>query len=504
MAEWSKAHDWKSCRVNSPPGFESLPFRHFLNAPRSPFPPRSVLVLAACAALVLAFAPAQYFGRQQDDVLYLIGARALASGRYCLLNAPGCPALTMINPGWPLFLMPLALFTERPAPFEILSALLLAAAPAAVWAWLRRRTGEGPALLAAALFASCPLVLSQSGAVMSEALYVLVFLWMLAAVEDRRPVVAGFSAAALLLTRTAGLSMMPAVLLPFARARRWRDLGRAAAPPTAAAAAWAAWSWSTTRAVGKFDLLPSTYGGGDWSKPIFIASSNARYYAGEWGGCFLPPHLADSGWSFALGAVLAAAAAFGLVRALRKRFDDPAAWALAGTAFMLAAWGWQYERYLIPLLPLLSWALVQGLGRAAAPALSILLALQLGAQVLPRLGRPSPWAEPELARSYAWLSTQPPLSLLASVEPVRDGYLSNLPGVALPDATTDEGFAAALKAERVRFILRAEGGSYGLDADPSSAIRQAVERALRRLEDPRFFRKVHEEPSERAAVYEPL
>src|SRR4051812_31355128 len=106
VAEWSKAHDWKSCRVNSPPGFESLPFRHFLNVTRSAIPRRPALVLAACALLVLAFAPAQYFARQQDDAMYLIGAKALTSGRFCLLTSPGCPPLTSIDPGWSLLLAP--------------------------------------------------------------------------------------------------------------------------------------------------------------------------------------------------------------------------------------------------------------------------------------------------------------------------------------------------------------------------------------------------------------
>ena len=297
---------------------------------------------------------------------------------------------------------------------------------------------------------------------------------------------------------------MPAIVLPFARARRWRELARAAAPPALAAALWSAWSWSKIRSVGKFDLLPATYGGGDWRKPFFVALSNARFYSGEWGGCFLPPKLADGALAAAFGAVLAAAVLFGLVRALRRRADDPAAWALAGSVLLLAVWGWQYERYLIPLLPLLLWALAEGLGRAAAPAFCGLLALQLGAQTLPRLGRPSPWAEPDLTRTYAWLSSRPAPALLSSAEPVRDGYLSGLPSLALPDAARDEDFSAALKAERVGYVLRADGQDFGLEQDPSSDLRRRVERAHRRLEDPRYFRKIHEEPSERAAVYEPL
>jgi hypothetical protein len=474
-----------------------------LNAPRLRLPARSAAVLAACALLVLAFAPAQYFGRQQDDLLYYLGAQALASGRYCLSTAPGCPPLTMINPAWPALLAPLALVTDRPGVFEAFSALLLAATPLALWAWLRRREGEDAALLAAALFASSPLVLSQSGAVMSEAPYLLFLFAMLACVESRRAAPAGGFAAALLMTRTAGLAAMPALLLPFAAARRGRDLARAAAAPALAFAAWSAWSWSKSGAVGKFDLLPATYAGGRL-KVFAVAAANARFYASEWGGSFLPPSRADGALALSIGAGLGLAAGLGVVRALRRRGDDPAAWTLLGTAALLAVWGWQYERYLITLLPFLLWALAAGLGRLAKPALAALLVLQLGAQTLPRLGRPSPWAEPSLPRTYSWLAARPAPNLLTSAEPVRDGWLSGLPQTALPDVARDGDFAPALKAAGVRYVLRVDGQSFGLDADETSTVRLRLERAYRRLDDPAAFRKVHEEPAERAAVYEPL
>ncbi len=464
-----------------------------------PIPPRSAFVLAACALLVLAFAPAQYFGRQQDDVLYLIGARALALGRYCLLTDPGCPPLTMINPAWPTLLAPLAWLTEKTGPFQAVSALVLALVPTALWAWLRRWTDETTALLAAALFASSPLVLSQSGVVMSEAPFTLALLAMLVAAESGRALSAGFAAAVLLLTRTAGGAAMPALAAAFLR----RDLSSALLPPALAFGSWAVWSWSRIGSVDKFSMFSLTYGPNPLAKLARVAMQNLFFYASEWGGCFTPPSLSGSPLAAVLGFALAAAVLRGLVLALRRRIDDPAAWALAGTALMLGVWGWQYERYLIPLLPLLLWALAEGLGRAAKPALAVLLILQLGTQTLPRLGRPSPWAEPELAKTYAWLAARPRPALLSSAEPVRDGWLSGLPSRALPRGLGDEDFAAALKAARVTLILRVDGQDYGLGADATAAPRRELERAYRRLEDPKFFRKLHEEPAERAAIYEP-
>ncbi|MDE2142478.1 MAG: glycosyltransferase family 39 protein [Elusimicrobia bacterium] len=468
-----------------------------------PVPPRSLLVLAACALLVLAFAPAQYFARQQDDALYLIGARALTSGRFCVLTSPGCPALTSVDPGWSLLLTPLALFTDRPVFFQIFAALLLALAPAALWCWLRRRTGETVALLAAALFASSPLVLAQSGVVMSEIPFVLIFLACLIAAESGEPAWTGGLGAALLLVRTSGFGALPGLLLPFALRRRPAEIVRSFVPPALAAAGWWAWCWVHSGTIGKFNLLPSTYSAHDLLKPFSVAAANAPYYLAELGGSFLPPSWAASAAAPVLGGVLAAVAAYGTVRALRARRDEPAAWALIGGALLLAVWGWQYERYLIPLLPLLLWALASGLGRAAAPVLAVLLAAQLGAQTVPRLGRPGPWAEPALARTYAWLAARPRPALLSSTQPVRDGWWAGLPDVALPLAGDASGFAAALKAERVSYVLRADGQDYGLQADPRARLRLDVERAYSQLDDARYFTKVHDEPGERAAVYVP-
>lgn len=474
-----------------------------MNAPRPRLPPRSALVLAACALLVLAFAPAQYFGRQQDDVMYYLGARALASGRYCVLTAPGCPPLAMINPAWPALLAPLALLTGREGAFQAASALLLALTPALAWLWLRRRADETTALLGAALTASCPLALAQSGVVMSEVPYTLLLLGGLLAADAGAAGAGGALSAALLMTRTAGLAAVPGLLAPFLRRRRPAELAAAVLPPALAFAAWSAWSVRAAGAVGKFDLLPATYGGGRWTRLLGVAAVNARWYAAEWGACFLPARAADGALAPALGAALALAAAYGTWRALRRRADDPAAWTLLGSVALLGAWGWQYERYLVPLLPLLAWALASACGRAAPRVLGALLVLQLGFQVLPRLGRPSPWSEPDLARSYAWLAARPKPALLSSFQPVRDGWLSGLPQTALPDAPDGPAFAAALKTMRVTHVLRASGADFGLGGDPDSSLRRRVESIGAWLDDPRLFRKVHEEPAERAAVYEP-
>lgn len=475
-----------------------------IDTPRSAVPARSALILAACAALVLAFAPAQYFGRSQDDLLYYLGARALTHGRYCLETSPGCPPLAMINPGWPIFLAPLAALTTRPAAFQLLSALTLALAPVAVWAWLRRRCGETAALLAAALTASSPLALGQAGVAMTEAPFLLLLIGMIAAAQAERPLAAGALLAAGVLLRTAGLAALPAAVMPFALSRRRGDALKAAVPALAAYASWSAWSLARTRGVDKISLLAATYLGRPPAAAARLALADAAFYSRAWGACVLPPRLAQSSAALGLGAALWALAFFGAARALRRRRGEPAAWALLGFAALHLLWGWQYERYLLPLLPLMAWAVIEAAGRFAPAALSVLLALQLAAQALPRLIQPSPYAEPELARTYAWLAARPRPALLSSAEFVRDGWYAGLPAVPLVDAPSPAAFAAAMKRRRVSYVLRQDGLAIGLDADPGSPLRAAVERGERALDDPKLFRLVHAEPAEGARVYAPL
>ncbi len=435
--------------------------------------------------------------------MVFLAARALTLGRYCALTSPGCPAITMVSPLWPALLAPLAAFCERPGPFQAAAALLLALTPVAVWAWLRRRTDETTALLGAALFASCPLVLAQSGVLMTEVPFTGIFFVALVASEDARASMTGVFAAALVLTRSAGLAVVPGLAAPFAGRKRWGPTTVVVLPAAFAFTAWTLWCRARTGTLGKLSIAAATYSGAGWSAPLRAVARNARWYASEWGGCFLTPRLVDSGFSIALGAALGAASAYGLFRALRKRRDDPAACSLIGSVLVLAAWGWQYERYLLPLIPLLVWTLALGLGRWAKPALWTLLALQLGAQTLPRLGRPGPWAEPELSRTYAWLAEQPTPALLASTQPLRDSWHAGMAGTSLPDSATAAEFADALKAGHVSFVLRVDGQDYGLSSDAKAPLRLRVETLYGFLDDGRFFRKLHDDAAEHAAVYAP-
>ncbi len=377
--------------------------------------------------------------------------------------------------------------------------LLAAAAPWAAWWWLRRRLDATPALLGALLVGTSPLLLSQAGAPMSEAPYLLASLAFLAAVEDGR---AGRAGGLWLLAsqlRPAGLSLAPA-LAAWARGRKTRELAFAAGPALAGAALWSLWSRAVSGEVQEGAELASAYGG-RLSRLPAVALDNARELLGALGGSHLPPAFASGPAVVLLGAALAAAAAWGCRRLLR-RGDDPGAWALAGAAAMHLVWPWHYERYLIPLLPLVWRTAAHALGRRATAALGALLAAQLVFQVAPRLGRPGPWAQPELARAYAWLAAVPGPWVLASAAPLRDGWWSARPAVPWPAETDAAALAAERQPPRARFILRQDGLDLGFSAAGTAPTARALDATARALEDERYFRLAVSFPDENARIYE--
>lgn len=464
----------------------------------------SAAALAAASLLILACAPAQYFGRQQDDLLYFISAHALAEGHYRLFTSPLMAPLVMITPGFPLLLLPLAwLAPDAHALAQAFCAVLQAALPWALYFFLKRRLEPLVALLVALLVASSPILLSQAGTVMSETAYLLSTLALLAALE-RRGARAELGAGAWLLAATqirpAGLSLLPGVLA--GRRRAPAPLARLLGPAGVGAALWSLWSWSVSGQVQELQEFRLSYSGRPAGRVLAVAWENLVFYLETWGGSYLP-----SGWSGAsawAGLALAALAAAGCRRALRRDPADRASWLLIGAAAMHAVWAWQYERYLIPLLPFLLAAAASILGRYARPALAALLAAQLLVHAPRWVGARGAWASPELARSYEFLRTRTrPEEVLASALFVRDGYHAGRPSVPLPDAADADAFASSLRRRRVSLVLWQGQLELGLTAQRSSPLRERVDRAGAHLETRRLFELIHEDREEGSRVYRP-
>lgn len=421
-------------------------------------------LLAAASLTVLASAPAQYLGRQQDDLLYIIGSQALLQGHYRLFTIVGSPPLTMITPGFPLLLLPVSLLGgENMATHQAFAALALAALPWALFLWLKARLDEEASALVAVLAVTSPVMLSQAGTVMSEPFYALLAVALLLAL-DKKEELAGWWYLLLTQVRPAGLSAAGAL-----KPRLW-------VPAAAGALAWSVWSFSVSGEVQELQEIRLSFAGQGWSFPFRVAWDNLVFYLSTWGGSYTPwlPLLAGTG--------LAALAARGC---WKKK--GPASLMLVGAALMHLLWAWQYERYLIPLLPWLLWAAAEALGRRAKPALLALLLLQTGLHTWRWALRPSPYARPELDAAYTWLraNTQQ-RDALASALPVRDGYWSVRPASPLPDAESAADFAKRLKARGVKWVLWQGRLDVGLSSARTAAIGRLLERAKGHLETKQF------------------
>lgn len=172
-----------------------------------------------------------------DDAMYVILARALASGRgYVYLNIPGTPAATHFPPGYPAVLALLwSLAPGFPANvvlFKTLNAVLLAVSATLVARLVRERTGsEAWGLGVGALSAvSVPLLILGS-LVLSEPLFLALLLGILLHGErlvdspgSRVGAVGlGIGIAGLSLVRSHGIVLAPAFVIVLASRRRWRD-----------------------------------------------------------------------------------------------------------------------------------------------------------------------------------------------------------------------------------------------------------------------------------------
>lgn len=214
-----------------------------------------------------------------DDGVYLILARALATGRgYRYLHIPGAPVATHYPPGYPLVLAGLLRLTpDFPRNVELL--LLVNAALLAIVAWgvdhfARRRCGwsrPASALTAVASTLSLPL-LTLGGTLMSELLFLALLFPVLGVIEDgarsddvspQRALLLGAAAGALTLVCVFALPIGLVLILALARRRRWRLALCALAGMTITLAPWLVWVAVHDAAIP--EALRGSYGSyGTW------------------------------------------------------------------------------------------------------------------------------------------------------------------------------------------------------------------------------------------------
>jgi hypothetical protein len=445
--------------------------------------------------------PTGYVGKEHDDALYVLAAESLAEGRYRFLQLPGAPRITTLTPGLPVLLLPVAwLWSGVLFAYQAYSWLLLALCNGAVWMWLRTRHPRPVALAAALLFALNPLVLSRSGAVMPEAAYLLLSMATLL-LWERRSAGGGLGLGLLAsyAIRPAAWPLGLAIWVGLAIKRRFKDLILACLVSGVGALAWAVWSRSSggVQEIRELDALYS----GALSDVFKIAAANARRAAETWGSTFLPLHWADGPAAPALGALLFALTLAGLFRSkTRWREGDAATYYLAFSLLMHLAWPWWYDRYLLPLLPLLlsfalsalprSWARTRETPLALGLALTVFLQFTAQGRLWVRTDHHR--LQPRLWETYQWIrSHTAPTDMFVSPFYGRDLLYTGRPFGPLPSADTAEDLRDRLQKRRVRYVLWEEQVDAGFSLPAENPVARLLARQGPALQQTAFFQPMY-------------
>lgn len=348
---------------------------------------RSALAGAVVFGVLYALVRPIVAGSVQDDGIYVVLARALATGEgYRYLHLPGMPHGTHYPPGYPLALAALwrlwPSFPENVALFQLLNVVAGAAAAAA--AYLLARAARLPvvaATLAALLGLLMPYPVSLLVPLMSEPLWLAITIPFLIVAErvasepaPRRHdlLLAGVLVFLTLLVRTQAVAFAGAFGLVLLWRHRW---AAAAVTASSAAAMLVPWMWWMHRYAGELPpFLQGKYGPyGRWLTdgyrdvgPRLLWGSlagNAADVATLLGQAVSPPSFGTAGVVVAV-ALLAVLAVLG-VRALIPVLPVTLL-SLALYFLMILAWPFRPHRFLWTVWPLLTLVLMAGAVHLAA------------------------------------------------------------------------------------------------------------------------------------------
>ncbi|MEO8564422.1 MAG: hypothetical protein ABI601_20275 [bacterium] len=219
--------------------------------------PLSLVVTAGVAlATGLSVVDGMPVGVVADDSMYVILARALATGQgFRFLNVPGLPAGTHFPPGYPALLAVVSMlapaFPASVVVFKAINALFLAVSAVCVARLLRERAQLGATWAATAgvvTAVSVPLLILSS-LVLSELFFLALVLALLPVLErlvdaparPARALLLGAGIAACALVRTHGVVLLPAVVIALGARRRWRDAALVSGATIATLLPWQLW-----------------------------------------------------------------------------------------------------------------------------------------------------------------------------------------------------------------------------------------------------------------------
>ena len=318
-------------------------------------------------------------GIAQDDGLYVILAKALATGQgFHFINLPGAPAGVHFPPGYPLLLAGLwrvtSSFPANVLAFAVANMVLLGVAGGAAYV-LARRLGLAPAAAAACALAGClmPPALWMNTVLLSEPLWLaLAILWLLWAETTANPstvitritaVGLGASAGAIALVRTQAGTLVLGLLIVLTIQKKWKPAFWVLVGAGVVLLPWQLWLARHANEIPP--SLAAKYGAyGPWladglrAEGIRLIGVALRRNIGSAavtvGSMFAPPSFAWAGVVLLLAPVVA-----GTLRIMRK---SPVLFAsLAAHAAIIIALPWEPRRYVWTSWPFVTLWIAAGL-----------------------------------------------------------------------------------------------------------------------------------------------
>lgn len=369
-----------------------------------------VFVAAALFGVVALRGPST-FGQYEDDGVYFVTARALAEGRgYRHLELPSEPYQTK----YPILYPALLSLVWRAAPSfpgnvvvaQWLNVALNAASAVLAYRLLRRAWDMPRAIAAgsATLAAANPMTLAMVATTMSEPLFTLLTLAALermtawtSAGRDASPgrtlwagAAAGVLAAGAALTRSIGVTLLPALVVGAVASRRWRSGAVGATVllvAVGANAGWKSWAASHNRVDARAAAFRYDLDYGTWyaqalpalPRVLFHNAASLSFFLfygiigppAAWVGAAMQAGPLRGIGLYTLMALMLVLTSVGASVLMRRRAWPVHAFLLA---YLLFVWAWPFDpsRFLVPILPLLIAAALMGLHAAVRGAFGLI------------------------------------------------------------------------------------------------------------------------------------